>query len=265
MHQYLFYIGDFPIRAYGLVLSISIIIATGVAYFLARQDGRYHEHVADIGIYCGLSGLLGARLWDVFFFDWDYYQHHLTELLNVWQGGMAIQGGVILGVITGILYCRQHKIDILAMMDICAPAIIFGQGLGRCANLLNGDAFGAPTGGSFGILYPQTTLAYHTYGAQPLWPAEIWEGQLDFLIFGLLLLYRAFPHAKGQAFALYVMLYSAARFCLEYLRGDYTELVLGIFKSAQMTSVIAFALALAAFIYCACREKQQGKKTHKTT
>ncbi|MEE1306427.1 MAG: prolipoprotein diacylglyceryl transferase family protein, partial [Anaerovibrio sp.] len=70
---------------------------------------------------------------------------------------------------------------------------------------------------------------------------------------------------KGQAFALYVMLYSAARFCLEYLRGDYTELVLGIFKSAQMTSVIAFALALAAFIYCAYREKQQGKKTHKTT
>lgn len=265
MHQYLFYIGDFPIRAYGLVLSISIIVATGIAYFLAKQDGRYHEHVADIGIYCGLSGLLGARLWDVFFFDWDYYQHHLTELLNVWQGGMAIQGGIILGVITGVLYCRHHKIDILSMMDICAPAIIFGQGLGRCANLLNGDAFGAPTGGSFGILYPQTTLAYHTYGAQPLWPAEIWEGQLDFLIFGLLLLYRAFPHAKGQAFALYVMLYSAARFFLEYLRGDYTELVLGIFKSAQMTSLIAFALALAAFIYCACREKQQGKKTHKTT
>ena len=54
MHQYLFYIGDFPIRAYGLVLSISIIVATGVAYFLARQDGRYHEHMADIGIYFGL-------------------------------------------------------------------------------------------------------------------------------------------------------------------------------------------------------------------
>ena len=118
MHQYLFYIGDFPIRAYGLVLSISIIVATGIAYFLAKQDGRYHEHMADIGIYCGLSGLLGARLWDVFFFDWDYYQHHLTEILNVWQGGMAIQGGVILGVITGVLYCRHHKINILAMMDI---------------------------------------------------------------------------------------------------------------------------------------------------
>lgn len=262
MHQYLFYIGDFPIRAYGLVLSLSIIVATGVAYFLAKQDGRYHEHVADIGIYCGLSGLLGARLWDVFFFDWQYYQNHLTEILNVWQGGMAIQGGIIFGVLTGVLYCWYNKIDIPAMLDIFAPAIIFGQGLGRCANLLNGDAFGAPTGGSFGILYPHTTLAYRTYGSQPLWPAEIWEGQLDFLIFGLLLLYRSFPHAKGQAFALYVMLYSAARFLLEYLRGDYTELVMGVFKSAQMTSIAAFTAALAVFIYLACRQRQ--KRLNKT-
>lgn len=260
MHQYLFYIGDFPVRAYGLVLSLSIILASSVAYFLAKQDGRWHDHIPDMCIYSGMAGLLGARLWDVFFFDWGYYQHHLTEILNVWQGGMAIQGGVVLGVATGVFYCWQHKIDIPAMMDICAPAIIFGQGLGRCANLLNGDAFGAPTGSNFGILYPETTLAYHTYGAQPLWPAEIWEGQLDFVIFGLLLLYRAFPHAKGQAFALYVMLYSTARFFLEYLRGDYTNLVFGIFKSAQMTSVAAFTIALAVYIYLWFRDKKKPAK-----
>ena len=70
MHQYLFYIGDFPIRAYGLVLSLSIILATGVGYFLAKADGRgYEKHIVDLGIYCGVAGLLGARLWDVFFFD----------------------------------------------------------------------------------------------------------------------------------------------------------------------------------------------------
>ena len=61
------------------------------------------EHIMDLGIYCGLAGLLGARLWDVFFFDWDYYSHHLTELLNVWQGGMAIQGGVLSGDKEGIV------------------------------------------------------------------------------------------------------------------------------------------------------------------
>ena len=248
MHQYLFYIGQFPIRTYGTVLALAIILATGVGYFLAKQDGRgYEKHIADMGIYCGIAGLIGARLWDVFFFDWDYYSMHLTELFNVWQGGMAVQGGVLLGVITGVIYSIRHKLDTLHFMDVLAPAIILGQSLGRCANLLNGDAFGAPTGGPFGIIYPATTLAHHVYGDQPLWPAEVWEGQLDLAIFALLLMYRCTNHARGQCFALYVMLYSAARFFLEYFRGDYTEKVLGLMTSAQTTASVAFLIAFIAF------------------
>lgn len=263
MHQYLFFVGDFPIRAYGLILSLSIILATGVAYFLAKQDGRWHNHIVDIGIYSGIAGVVGARLWDVFFFDWAYYSHHLSEIFYVWQGGMAIQGGIVFGVGAGIIYARRHKIDILALADIVAPAIILGQAIGRCANLLNGDAFGAPTGSNFGIIYPETTLAYHTYGAQPLWPAEVWEGQIDFVIFALLLIFRAFPHAKGQAFSLYIMLYSLARFGLEFLRGDYATPVFLSFTSAQTTSLVAFILALIFFIYCQITYSGQ-KKTVKS-
>ena len=263
MRQYLFFVSDFPIRAYGLILSLSIILATGVAYFLAKQDGRWHNHIVDIGIYSGIAGIVGARLWDVFFFDWAYYSHHLSEIFYVWQGGMAIQGGIVFGVGAGIIYARRHKIDILALADIVAPAIILGQAIGRCANLLNGDAFGAPTGGNFGIIYPETTLAYHTYGAQPLWPAEVWEGQIDFVIFALLLIFRAFPHAKGQAFSLYIMLYSLARFGLEFLRGDYATPVFLSFTSAQTTSLVAFILALIFFIYCQITYSRQ-KKTVKS-
>lgn len=259
MHQYLFFVGDFPIRAYGLILSLSIILATGVAYFLAKQDGRWHNHIVDIGIYSGIAGIVGARLWDVFFFDWAYYSHHLSEIFYVWQGGMAIQGGIVFGVGAGIIYARRHKIDILSLADIVAPAIILGQAIGRCANLLNGDAFGAPTGSNFGIIYPETTLAYHTYGAQPLWPAEVWEGQIDFVIFALLLIFRAFPHAKGQAFSLYIMLYSLARFGLEFLRGDYATPVFLSFTSAQTTSLVAFILALIFFIYCQITYSGQKK------
>lgn len=259
MHQYLFFVGDFPIRAYGLILSLSIILATGVAYFLAKQDGRWHNHIVDIGIYSGIAGIVGARLWDVFFFDWAYYSHHLSEIFYVWQGGMAIQGGIVFGVGAGIIYARRHKIDILALADIVAPAIILGQAIGRCANLLNGDAFGAPTGSNFGIIYPETTLAYHTYGAQPLWPAEVWEGQIDFVIFALLLIFRAFPHAKGQAFSLYIMLYSLARFGLEFLRGDYATPVFLSFTSAQTTSLVAFILALIFFVYCQITYSGQKK------
>lgn len=254
MHQYLFYIGDFPVRMYGLVLCMSIFMATGVAYFLAKQDGRWHSHIADIGIYGGFAGIIGGRLWDVFFFDWDYYSNHLSEIPFVWQGGMAIQGGIAAGVLAGFLYCRIHKIDAVALLDIVTPSLLIGQSIGRMANLLNGDAFGSPTGGNFGILYPEGTLAYRTYGNAPLWPAEVWEGQLDIVLFALILLFRTTNHGRGQVFLLYVMLYSAVRFGLEMLRGDYTEpLFLGL-KSAQATS-LAFIIIAAVLFWWVGREK----------
>lgn len=257
MHQYLFFIGDFPIRAYGLVLSLSIILATGVAYFFAKQDGRWPDHIVDLGIIGGFSGIIGARLWDVFFFDWAYYHNHLLEIPFVWQGGMAIQGGIVAGIISGYIYTKIHKIDTWALADILAPAIILGQALGRIANLLNGDAFGHPTGSSFGIIYPSTTLAYQTYGNQPLWPAEVWESQLDIVIFALLLIFRTTNYAKGQVLLLYAILYSLARFFLEYLRGDYTNLVFGL-KSAQWTSLIVAAIALTLFIWTGYKNKNSS-------
>lgn len=255
MHPYLFFIGDFPIRAYGLILMSAILLATLVAYFLARQDGRWHHHILDLGLYCGFAGIVGARLWDVFFFDWDYYQNHLLEIPFVWQGGMAIQGGILAGVLTAFLYTRKHKIDFLAFADIIAPAVILGQSIGRIANVMNGDAFGHPTGSDFGIIYQADTLARKVYGLQPLWPAEIWEGQLDIVIFALLLGLRTTNHAKGQVFYLYVALYSLLRFNMEYLRGDYTDLYWGL-KSAQITALIFFVAATRRFLWAGWKEKK---------
>ena len=259
MHQYIAFVGDFPIRSYGVILSLSIVLATGVGYFFAKLDGRgYEKYLVDIGMIGGFFGLLGARLWHVFFFDWDYYQHHLDELLNVWQGGMAVQGGVLLGVIAGMLYARSKHLDVIHLADVLAPAIVLGQALGRCANLMNGDAFGAPTGSDFGLLYPIGTLARHTYGDQQLYPAEVWECQLDIVIFALLLIFRSTDYVKGQCLALYVMLYAAARFALEFLRGDYTAQVLGSLKSAQATSVVAFTIAAGIFIWLSWRRNKHG-------
>ena len=257
MHQYLFFIGDFPIRAYGTMLALAIICGGSVAYFLLKKDGRgWHQHIIDFSITVAIAGLIGARLWDVFFFDWQYYGNHLLEIPFVWQGGMAIQGGVVLGTLAGYWYLRKHNIDFWAFADIFAPALILAQSVGRMANVFNGDAFGHPTGGNFGILYPESTLAYHTYGNQPLWPAEIWEGQIDILIFVALILFSSFKHAKGQVFVLYAILYSAARFCLEFLRGDYVNLTMGL-KSAQMTSLIVMIVGICLFIYFGYLDKKK--------
>lgn len=261
MHQYLFFIGDFPIRAYGVMLALAIISGASVAYFLLKKDGRgWHEHIIDFSITVAIAGLIGARLWDVFFFDWHYYSNHLLEIPYVWQGGMAIQGGVVFGTLAGFWFVKKHNIDAWAFADVFAPALILAQSVGRMANLFNGDAFGHPTGGNFGILYPESTLAYRTYGNQPLWPAEIWEGQIDILIFVALLLFSSFKHAKGQVFVLYAILYSAARFFLEFLRGDYVNLTMGL-KSAQMTSLIVMIVGVCVFIYFGYLEKKQQALT----
>ena len=170
---------------------------------------------------------------------------------------MAVQGGIILGVISGGIYAKIKNLDVIHLADLLAPAIILGQALGRCANLLNGDAFGMPTGGNFGIIYPETTLAYRTYGNQPLFPAEVWECQLDIVIFAILLIFRSTNYVKGQCFSLYVMLYAISRFFLENLRGDYTNLFFGILKSAQVTSVVAFTIFLIIFIFLRIRNERK--------
>lgn len=118
------------------------IVSAGItAYYIMKHDGRgWHVHIFDFTMYCGLSGIVGGRLWDVFFFDWPYYHNHLAEIPYVWQGGMAIQGGLLFGAVAGIVYTKYHHIDTWAFADLLAPAIILGQSIGRMANLMNGDA-----------------------------------------------------------------------------------------------------------------------------
>lgn len=250
MYQYIGTIFGFPIRTYGLITFFSIFLATGVAYFLTKQDGRWHNHVWDIGLYGGCAGIIGGRLWHVFFYDWEYYSEHLNEIPYVWQGGMAIQGGIILGVLAGIIYCLCHKINCLEFGDIVCPSLIFGQGLGRIANFLNGDAFGAPTNLNYGIIYPEGTLANITFGDAPLWPAEIWEAHIDFIIFAILLIYRSTKHKPGQALFLYPILYSIARFFLEFLRGDYSSSIIFGLRTAQISSLAFAFLFFLCFISC---------------
>lgn len=259
MHQYVTFIGDFPIRFYGIFFSLGIISGCITAYFLLKKDGRgWEQHIFDLGLVIAFAGILGGRLWDVFFFDWDYYGNHLLEIPYVWQGGMAIQGGLVFASVAAYFFLRKRKIPILPFADTIAPAVILGQAIGRIANFMNGDAFGHPTGSDFGLLYPSTTLAYQTYGAQPLWPAEVWECQGDMLIFVALLWYSSFKYAKGTVFCLYIMLYSVLRFFLEYLRGDYGTLLFGL-KSAQLTSVTAFLIAGAFFLYFHFKYKDQAE------
>lgn len=250
MRVILFHIGDYPVRSYGLMMGIAILLAACVGYYLAKGT-PYRKHVVDMLLYVIVGAVAGARLWEVVFFQGDYYSQHWLEALAVWKGGLSIQGGLVGGFVAGAVYTRKHKLSFLEFADLLAPAIILGQAIGRIACFLNGDAYGSPTNAGFGLVYPKGSLAYEAYGSQPLWPAEVFEMQWDMIVFALLIALKNKPWPKGFHFLAYNILYGAGRFMLEFLRGDTPRYALG-WTAAQWTSMTVIALCAvlmaAAFI-----------------
>ncbi|WP_080837470.1 prolipoprotein diacylglyceryl transferase [Cohnella massiliensis] len=235
MRVELFRIGDFALRSYGVVIAVAILLGASIAYYFARGT-KYQGHVLGVLFYAVIGSIIGARIWHVFFFQWPYYSQHLGQIVKIWEGGLAIQGALVGGLIAGFIYTRVKSISFLEFADILVPAIIFGQGIGRIACFLNGDAYGSPTNSGFGIVYPKGTFAYDAYGSQPLWPAEIWEGQLDFVVFAILIALKSKKLPTGYLFLIYNMLYAAGRFGLEFLRGDSPRYLLN-WTAGQWTSV----------------------------
>lgn len=249
MAPILFTIGDFSLRSYGVIVAIAIFLGLAVAYILT-SDKEYREYLLDVPIYGIIGAIIGARSWQVFFYEWDYYSQNLSEIPMVWHGGLAIQGALVGAFLAALIYTKVKHINFWRLADIAAPGLILGQAVGRIACFLNGDAYGTPTGSNFGIVYPEGTPAYAAYGSQPLWPAEVWEGQWDFIVFAIILMLpRWRKWSQGFIFLSYIILYSMGRFALEFLRGDSPYYWLN-WTSGQWTSMgmIVISLGFMAFL-----------------
>lgn len=242
MRPILFTLFGFPIRSYGVFIAVAFVAALWLARWVARRRGRsYEPAIEDFALWAFVSAIIGARLWEVAF-SWDYYGQHLSEIVMIWKGGISIQGAIAGGLVAGIFFTRSRKLPFWDFADTMAPALLLGQGIGRLgACLLNGDAYGKPTGSSFGLIYQPGTPAYETFGAVPLWPAEAFEGLWDLAAMWIVLRLLKRERPAGTAFLVYMILYSAGRFSLEFLRAD-SLMVVGL-KAAQITSLFFFALA----------------------
>lgn len=238
MHQFWFFIGSFPVRAYSTLFLLAFLLGLGVTIYFAKVEGKKYliDHILNLGPILFIGGLIGSRIWQVFFFDWAYYSQHLGQIIAIWHGGLSIQGGVVGSLIAGGVYIWRQHLHFWEITDLFAPGLMLGQSIGRDANLMNGDAFGSPTGGNFGLLYPVGTLARATYGAHPLWPAEVWEGQGDIIIFALLILLKLRKWPNGWLFLIAMILYNTERFLLEILRGDSPRFLFH-WDAAQWTSM----------------------------
>lgn len=246
MRPILFTVFGFPVRSYGLFIAVAFLAGIWLAKRIARQ--RRPEHlplIEEFAMTALLSAIAGARIWEVAF-TWEYYGQHLAEIPAIWHGGLSIQGGVVGGALAALWFARTRKLSFLDFADTLVPGLLLGQAIGRIGScFLNGDAFGKPTTSFLGVVYAPGTMAYEAFGPVPLWPAEVFEGIWDLIVMALVIRLLRKERPQGTALLWYVILYSAGRFSLEFLRAD-SLTVMGL-KTAQLSSVL-FALTAASIL-----------------
>lgn len=250
----LFSIGPITIHGYGLMIAIGVIIAYLVGEKRAKNKGLDHEPILSITIWCLLGGLLGAKLM--------FYLTIIPEIIadpsQIWKtaDGFVVYGGIIIGILTGYLYCRRKKLPFLKYFDLVMPSIALAQAFGRLGCFLAGCCYGEETASRFSLVFPDNSYApsgIHLIPTQPI------SSALNFLNFFALIFLAKKVKADGQVAALYLIFYSVGRFIIEFYRGDIERGSIGVLSTSQFVSIFIFIAGIAIFII---RGLQTGRRNH---
>jgi phosphatidylglycerol---prolipoprotein diacylglyceryl transferase len=247
VHPVLFRIGPFTLRFYGLMYVMALLVGIWLARLEAKRLGLPQERMVDLAFYIFIGGLIGGRLYYVIF-NWGYYGVHPEKIIALWQGGMAIHGGLLGGLTGAWLFARSSGLSFLTLCDIVAPAMSLGHAFGRFGNFMNGDAHGYPLRSPrlpawlqhfpdwLGVTFPPTSIAGREFGPVPLHPVMLYEMVFNFLGFLLLwrLRLRAFP--AGSLLGLYLIYYALVRSFTSLFRAD--DLYLGPVRLPHVISVV---------------------------
>jgi len=243
MYPVLIEIGSLSIRWYGVMIVTACIVGIWVAGKEAERKGFDKKIIQDFSLYAIIGAIIGARFYYVVFGDWSRFLENPLSLFAIWQGGLAIHGGILGGLLVGVFYTRKHHISFLKLADTFAPSLILGQAIGRIGCFFNGDAHGYPTDLPWGIVYSPESPAGQMFPGQAIHPAQLYEMILNLIIFGILWKVRKKMKIDGHLFLLYVMLYSIIRIFVEHFRADKLTYLSQI-SAAQSIGVIGIVLSL---------------------
>jgi phosphatidylglycerol:prolipoprotein diacylglycerol transferase len=238
-----FQIGPIVIRWYGILMATSIVVGLWLGYRQAKREGLPADDIVSVGQWAILAGLVGARLYEVIF-NWDYYGRYPSKIVAVWEGGLAMHGGLIVGPLVGMWLARRWNVPILRGLDVTGPSMVLGQAIGRWGNFFNEEAFGRPTDLPWKLyISPEhRPLGYAQY--EYFHPTFLYESIWDFAVF-LMLVGWLRPRLRGRPGALffaYIGLYSIGRFAIEALRLD--SFWLGSLRVPQLASVAGMLVAV---------------------
>jgi len=229
-------LGPLQIRWYGIMYVIAFVIT----YFYlkwASDKGKIKLTISEIESFLAwiiVGMLIGARVFEVLFYNLPYYLNSPLKVFAIWQGGLSFHGGLVGIIIVSLIYCYHKKINFLNMADILSVPAILGQALGRIGNFINGELPGRITSLPWGTQFPGFSGFRH--------PSQLYEMGYDFVIFGILFFKRNKNYKHGTIFALFLILYSFFRFFTEFVREPTT--MVGVLTMGQALNVPMFIFGI---------------------
>ena len=248
MHSIAFDLGFIKIYWYSIFILLGVLSGVLIILKEAKKKKLDEDFIVNTLFFGILFAILGARLYYVIF-NYNYYLNNPSEIFAIWNGGLAIHGGIILGLITVIFMSKKHKVNLIDLLDTLVIGLIIGQAIGRWGNFFNMEAYGSVVGlanlKAIGI--PQFIIngmyidgAYHH-------PTFLYESMWCLIGFVLLLINKK-EMKEGQSLGFYLTWYGIGRFLIESLRTD--SLMFGSFKIAQIISLIFIIVGIYfLFVY----------------
>lgn len=264
-----FSIGSYDVHWYGIIIAFGFGLAVLYGGRMAYKWKMSLDGMTDVLIWGTLLGIICARLYYVAF-EWDYYSQHPSEIIAIWNGGIAIYGGIIGAIIGAAIGCKIGKIDFFNLLDLGSLGLLIGQGIGRWGNFFNQEAFGSNTTTAlFRMWSPKIhdtlvatseTLAEKGVSVDPdlpVHPTFLYESIWCLLSFVVLhIIVKKHRKFKGEIFMLYGILYGAERMIVEGLRTDSLYIANTNIRVSQLLSAIIVVVALVSLIVCMNKYKK---------
>ncbi len=255
MHPILFDFGRFTLYTYGVLLAAAYLLGLQFALLRARSRGLDRQRVMDLGIWIIVSALAGAKAL-LLVTDFKQYSENPRALLDLVRSAGVFYGGLIAAVAVAFVYIRRYRLPLWTTTDVFAPGIALGHGIGRLGCLMAGCCYGRPATVPWAITFhnPLASINSGTPLGVPLHPTQLYEAGTELVILGVLLWLerrgRSFP---GRTFWTYILLYSVARFAIEFYRGDPRGSI-GIFSTSQFVSLILAPVAVVMLMFLGRRD-----------
>lgn len=262
---------EITIHWYGAIIAFGFLLATLLGGRIAYTWKMSLDKMVDVLIYGTIFAVIGARLYYVFS-KWDYYSIHLSDIPKIWEGGLAIYGGIIAGVFGAFLVCKVRKLNFLNLLDCIGISLLVGQGIGRWGNFMNQEAFGTNTDLPWGM-YSEKTYAYLSQNfeeitslgikidpTKPVHPTFLYESL--WCLLGVLVLYlvcRKFRLFSGQMALWYGVWYGTERTVVEGLRTDSLYIAGTTLRTSQVLSLVLALVCLVFLIHFTIKYRRNPK------